>query len=127
MGRTAEFYNAISGLWTQTGSMTYSRSSFQMKAEVTTQSVLAAGGGSPVAEIFDGTTWTTTGTLKLGDRRNFQMSALSNGNILISGGYDLAGAAPLITAEIYNYQTGAWAPTGTHEHCPRQFPHDRPS
>jgi len=74
--------------------------------------VLIAGGGEPVAELFDPSTrsFSKTGTMANG-RQNATATLLPDGKVLIVGGEDSNG--PVGAAELYDPASGAFSPAGS--------------
>jgi N-acetylneuraminic acid mutarotase len=82
--------------------------------------VLAIGGltESPLtyyssAELYNPNTgkWAFTGAMA--DRRcNFAAALLSDGKVLVAGGY-AGGGRNVVAAEVYNPQTGGWSSAGS--------------
>ena len=107
---TVEVYLPAGPSWFTLPSMLRTRSIFQMLV-LQDGRVLAAGGagnGPNTAEIFDGTTWTLTGTTMQQPRENFQMVLLPNGQALAAGG----DQSP-VTAELYDPVLNQWTATGS--------------
>jgi len=108
---TAELYNPVVGTWSATGNMTSAR-------EFHTATLLASGpnagdvlvvggrnstsGGSlATAELFNGSTWTTTASLT--DARDAHTATLlNNGQVLVVGGFSSVTNSFLASAELYN-------------------------
>ena len=119
---SAEVYSSKTGMWSTTGSLLESEAGLQMVL-LPNGNVLAAGGiggvtlNTPMtyAELYNVSTgvWQNTGTLVNG-RFLFQMVLLPNGNVLAAGG--LSGFQEndvMASAEVYNYTTATWTPTGS--------------
>lgn len=67
-------------------------------------------------EVFDGTTWTATGSMSFG-RAKAAATLLPDGRVLVTGGTGRHvtrqdAAADLATCEIYDPNTGRWSPAG---------------
>jgi hypothetical protein len=110
---TAELYNAGTGKWTLTGSMTVPRVSHSAVLLQNGQ-VLVAGGynSGPIlasAELYNPSTgaWTPTGSMTTA-RASFVMALLSNGKVLAAGGDGF-----LTSAELYDPATRTWTATGS--------------
>ena len=106
---SAEIFNASTGAWTLTGSMTTARENHQA---VLLQSgeVLVAGGSNlsgtlASAELFNPTTgtWTATGSMHTA-RSFFSLTLLPDGEVLAVQG---------TSAELFNPATGTWTVTGS--------------
>ena len=130
---SAEVYNSRTGMWSTTGSLTQNAGLFQMVL-LPNGNVLAAGGlnsiddtsyieASTFAEIYDPSTgvWQDTGSLGTA-RYQFQMVLLPNGNVLAAGGVGNGKLnATLASAEVYNYKSATWTPTGSLATTRRDF------
>jgi hypothetical protein len=102
---TPDLYDAVTGVWTPTGSMVFQR---QLVRAVILPSgqVLVVGGvpGNPngpgVAELYDPATgvWTPTGSLAAA-RFSHTATLLPSGEVLVAGGYD-SNRQTLDTVEI---------------------------
>ncbi len=131
---SAELYNPATGTWTPTGSMTQPRFGHTATLLPSGQ-VLVAGGccapmssnGMTSAELYNPATgaWTATGSLATA-RLNQTATLLPSGQVLVAGGAAyfcvsvLGGDNPclapgfgLVSAEVYDPQTGLWSPTGS--------------
>jgi len=121
---SAELYNPATGKWTVTGSMTTPRLGHTATLLPDGQ-VLVAGGeatvnGAPVifssAELYNPAagTWTRTGRMNAA-RELHTATLLTNGQVLVAGGYNDADPFnhSLASAELYNPATGSWALTGS--------------
>jgi N-acetylneuraminic acid mutarotase len=118
---SAELYNPATGTWTTTGSMHTAR--YQHTATLLQNGkVLVAGGynetlSSPFltsAELYNPSTgaWTTTGSLHTA-RIYDSMTLLTNGQVLVTGGYNTTSTINILaSAELYNPTTGKWVLTG---------------
>ncbi|BDA45941.1 probable Kelch-like protein 17 [Coccomyxa sp. Obi] len=128
---SSEIYDPMTGNWTSTGSMSTSRSNFQMVL-LPDGKVLAAGGipndTVPVQslsslEIYDPATglWTATGSM-LSGRVQFQLVRLLSGNVLAASGVEFPATSYLNSTEVYDYSTGTWNATGAMYTPPGQTP-----
>ena len=128
-----EIYNPITQSWQNTGNLLYGLSPGDNGATATLLSdgdVLVAGGAppgvgfnpspaSPSAELYDPTsgTWQAAASMNVA-RANAAAAVLSDGTVLMTGGYELGGypgvtgkeVPPLVpaTTEIYNPSTNTW-------------------
>ena len=122
---SAEIYHPATGNWTYTGSMHTPRTNFTSTL-LTNGKVLVAGGSSNSAqggaavagaELYNPATgtWSVTGSLASA-RMNHTATLLSNGNVLVAGGYHVITTLPYVatsaSAELYNPTTGKWTGTG---------------
>ena len=124
---TAELYDPATGIWNPTGNLNFNRASHTATL-LRNGSVLAAGGNrvyageftlTSVAELFDAATgvWTRTGNLNTG-RFEHTATALSNGPVLVAGGYvpdsvtDYGSSFTYTNSvEIYDPISGTWQRT----------------
>jgi len=122
---TAELYDPATGKWTLTGTLHDSR--FGHSATLLPNGkVLVAGGWNEQtsenifltsAEMYDPGTgrWSSTGSLQQ-DRWLHTATLLSNGKVLVAGGFQLNGFQAIATAELYDPGTGTWATTSSLVH-----------
>jgi hypothetical protein len=112
---TAELYNARTGTWKAIGRMSTMRYFFGMTS-LQDGKVLVEGGCNKgncgtvtaTAELFNPQTqaWSLTGAMAIA--RDYHSAALlSNGKVLITGGYTVQGASN--SAEIYDPLAGSWS------------------
>jgi hypothetical protein len=117
---------AQAAAWTATGSMVEARSG-QTATLLSDGKVLVAGGGGTdlaSAELYDPSsgTWTATGSM-VEARAAYAATLLPDGKVLVAGGSSGAvGDAPppgLVSAELYDPDTGTWTATGSMDeaHC----------
>jgi hypothetical protein len=121
---SAELYNPATGPFTPTGSLNSARelhtatmvNGTMVNGTTTSGMVLFAGGHGPSgalagAELYNPTTGTFTATGSLNTARLYHTATvLSNGTVLIAGGYD-NNANPSASAELYNPATGTFTNT----------------
>ena len=107
---SAELFDPATGVWTVTGSLTVTRQQ-AFAAVLSDGKVLVGGAGSVVglnssAELFDPATgrWTPTGDLATGRAGPLSATRLSDGRVLVAGGF----AGDKRTAEIYEPASGKW-------------------
>lgn len=108
---SAELFDPATGVWAATGSMTIDRQQ-AFAAVLSNGKVLVGGGGTSSgllasAELFDPTTgrWAPTGGLTTGRAGPLSATRLSDGRVLVAGGF----AGDKRTAAIYDPTTGTWA------------------
>src|SRR5205814_1183585 len=118
---SAELYDPTIGTWSVTGSPNVARLYQHTATLLQSGKVLVAGGFNNCsnscsilnrAELYDPVsgTWSVTGNLNTA-RRAFTATLLSNGKVLVAGGYnDVSG--DLRSAELYDPSTGRWIVTG---------------
>jgi hypothetical protein len=121
---SAEVYDPASGTWSATGGMAGFRQS-HVAVLLPDGTVLVAGGDNvpggdcPVplasAELYDpeAGTWRTTGSM-VETRIGMSATMLSNGTVLVAGGYGVLDCVPVghASAELYDPDAGAWTATG---------------
>jgi N-acetylneuraminic acid mutarotase len=119
--KSAELYDPVTGTWSNTGNLNTDRA-FHTATLLPNGKVLVAGGFSCApppascfalnsAELYDPATgtWSNTGNLDTA-RDSHTATLLSNGKILIAGGFLNGGE--LNSAELYDPSTGIWSITG---------------
>ena len=111
---TAELFDPATGVWTRTGQMKEARNQ-AFGALLSDGKVLIAGKGTDAgnllsAEVFDPATgvWTRTGDLTTGRAGPLAATTLSDGRVLVAGGF----TSDQRSADIYDPSTGTWAATG---------------
>jgi len=119
---SSELYDPAKENWSFTGSLNYARKGHTATL-LPNGKVLVAGGfnndlsGQPqgqlsTCELYDPATetWSVTGALADG-RDGHTATLLSNGKVLVTGGYDTIGM-PLSSSELYDPVLGTWSSTG---------------
>jgi hypothetical protein len=108
----AVLYDPVSGTWTGTGSMLFTRQEFTATL-LSDGTVLVVGGGERAtprgfdsAELYDPSTGTWTATASMGEGRFHQLAVLLlDGRVLVAGGSselaDVVGFVLLPSAELY--------------------------
>ena len=107
---SCELYNPNIGLWTTAASMQQLRSGHTLSL-LPSGFVLVTGGTSGTScELYDPTNniWVYTDSMHY--HRGGKAVTLSNNDILVIGGVDIA-PPPLSSCEIYDYNTGLWDTT----------------
>jgi N-acetylneuraminic acid mutarotase len=118
---SAEVYNLKTGTWATTRSMSTARI-YHTATLLPNGKVLVAGGSNfgangisylSSAELYDPTssTWSTVGFMST-DRIRHTATLLSNGKVLVTGGFNNS-TSYLSSTELYNPQTRAWRSTGS--------------
>jgi len=121
---SAELYDPASGTWTTTGHLADAR--YNHTATLLSDGKVLVGGGltgpgkfGPVlasVELYDPAsgTWTETGSPATA-RYSHTATLLDNGKVLFAGGitYSPSAFSSLASAELYDPQSGSWAPTGS--------------
>ena len=114
---SAEIYDPGTGTWSPTGSMNIGRHFHTATLLADTRVLVTGGENSQVpefylksAEIYDPATgtWSPTGSMSAGHDVH-TATLLSDGRVLVAGGFDAGGATPI--AEIYDPVTGTWSLT----------------
>jgi len=126
---SAEIFDPKTQKWTFTGSMTTPREDHA--AVLLREGRVLVGGGeqngeeSPrftSAEIFDPETgnWSPTGSMNVG-RSEIEYAAvrLQDGRVLVPGGHS-APHTETNTADLFDPETGSWAPAGLMNAAPRR-------
>jgi hypothetical protein len=121
---SAELYDPSTGFWTITSSMSGARA-FHTATILTSGKVLIAGGYGfdgqnyylfNSAELYDPSTglWIMTGNMSA-IRYGHTASILTNGNVLVAGGYTFDGQNYYLfnSTELYDPSTGLWTRTGS--------------
>lgn len=122
---SAELYDPARGTWTPTASMATRRWDHTATL-LPSGRVLVAGGeaecdqkggtctGLSDAELYNPRTgtWRMTGSMIAG-RRLHTATLLTNGQVLVVGGYGNDREAPLRSAELYDPRSGTWRTTGS--------------
>jgi N-acetylneuraminic acid mutarotase len=116
----AEEYNPATGKWSSTGGVAVERQ-FHTATLLTDGHVLVVGGYHQIydtplasAELYDtriGGTWTMTGSMS--DVRDWDAgTVLTNGQVLVAGGWSAITLDDLYSTERYDFVSGSWVPSG---------------
>jgi WD40 repeat protein len=120
---SAELYDPTAGTFTTTGSMTTARERHSATVLSNGKVLIAGGeyyksdgmqtGHLTSAELYDPAVggFTPTGSMST-ERYDFTATVLSNGKVLIAGGYNGNMVAQSLSAELYDSGTGKFTPTG---------------
>ena len=115
---------AVTGVYSNAGSLLMERSG-HAAVLLRDGKVLVVGGvpaGGPLlpvatasAELFHpaANVFVTTGSMTAARRGGHSATVLSDGRVLVCGGFDLASDPPRSDAEIFDPRTGRFAPTGS--------------
>jgi hypothetical protein len=117
---SAELYNPITGIWTNTGSLAVPRQLHKTMLLPDGRVLVSGGTGSSgiatnSSEIYDPATgqWTLTASLNSG-RALQTLTLLPDGRVLVAGGAtNLSGSGPFSSAELYDVGLGysnSWRP-----------------
>ena len=111
----AEVYDPSTNVWVSTAPLSFARLPGQMlegrRSHTATLlgdgTVLVAGGGPQVAEVYDPSTaaWSSTGSMAEARSRH-TATLLTDGRVLVAGG-------PFDSAELYDPSNGTWSSTGS--------------
>jgi hypothetical protein len=114
---SVELYDPGAGTWTSSGSLGTGRilhtATLLPGGKVLVSGGYMRDGGPPAslssAELYDPATrnWSYTGTLK-GARDSHTATLLTNGQVLVAGGFDWNRRVNLTSAELYDLSTGSW-------------------
>ena len=101
----------VQGSWIFTGNLNTARDGHTATLLQNGKLLIAGGGGTKSAEVYDPVTetWSRVGNLN-SIRSGHTATLLSNGKVLVAGGYK-AGSGALSSAELYDPDTDAWSPT----------------
>jgi N-acetylneuraminic acid mutarotase len=119
---STELYDPSTNSWTTTGNLNNARTDHT--ASVLSDGKVLVTGGAVVtrgsygnalnsAELYDPSTgnWRTTGNL-MNARQWHTASVLTNGKVLVTGGWNYMNRLNLNSAELYDPSTGSWTTTG---------------
>ena len=119
---SAELYDADTGKWTATGSLSTPRAEGGTAVLLGDGKVIVAGGDGPgdpmlaSAELYDpgGGVWMATGSMS-GPRGQSASVLLADGQVLVAGGFDVGNETGrlLASAERFDPNTGIWSNAGS--------------
>jgi len=119
---SAEFYDATTGKWTATGSLSTPRAEGGTAVLLGDGTVIVAGGDGPgdpmlaSAELYDpsGRAWTATGSMS-GPRGQSASVLVADGQVLVVGGFDVGNETGrlLASAERFDPTFGTWSNAGS--------------
>ncbi|MFP2905911.1 Ig-like domain-containing protein [Pyxidicoccus sp. 3LFB2] len=112
-GWNAELFNPASNTFTIVGTPANGRFN-HLAVLLHDGRVLLVGGSRTTTELFDPAThtFTTTGSMMHSNRSHMAGTVLSDGTVLVAGGYNGAGAT-LDSIERYSPATGTWTQVGS--------------
>jgi autotransporter-associated beta strand protein len=109
--KTAELYDAGSGTWSATDSLSTARAGHTATLLPNGKVLVAGGDAVGSAELYDPGTghWTPTGSF-ITTRGDYTATLLLDGKVLVAGGNH--NGFRTATAELYDPATGVWTATG---------------
>jgi hypothetical protein len=116
---TVELYDPRSGSWTVTGNMVHLRvehtATLLADGRVLVAGGNALGGSKSIAsaEVYDPSSgsWTAVGKMVAVPSGAFTATLLTDGKVLVVGGFGNGGNGLLASAELYDPDTGTWTAT----------------
>jgi hypothetical protein len=121
VNKNSQLYDPITKSWTVAPNSLVYIGSYAMTSTLLPNNKVLVAGSAPApanhSQLYDiaSGTWALTSDF-VPSRRLHTANLLPNGSVLAAGGYDWVGAAGgtiTANAELYNYVTGTWTPTGS--------------
>ncbi len=110
-GSDPELYNPVTASWSDTGPVPFTGG---QAVVLQNDMVLVTGGPNGASALYDPTsnTWSSTGSM-ITPQYGATATQLTDGDVLVVGGFGTNGSGPLTTAQLYDPTTGVWSTTGS--------------